>query len=80
MLRHFSRNFFFSFFFQIFRLGIYLFVNFDQKMPKKLLFGKKSLFKYIFGQNFQKYCLIQKFEKQIPRASNFNIFNSKLFV
>ena len=37
-----------------------------QKMPKKWFFWQKqkSCFFDFFGQDFQKYCLIQKFEKK----------------
>ena len=72
MLRHFSRNFcfFFKFLIQIFELGN-IFENFDQKVPKntkKVIFWQKIMFFDFFGQNFQKYCLIQKFEKTVPRV------------
>ena len=33
-------------------------------MPKKSDFLAKKLFFDFFGQNFQKYCLIQEFEKK----------------
>ena len=75
MLRHFSRNvfvlfcfvlfcfcLFVFFFFQIFELGN-IFENLDQKVPKnakKVFFWQKITFFDFFGQNFQKYCLIQK--------------------
>ena len=45
---------------------ILLFVNSTKcpEMQRKWFFGKKILFFDFFGQNFQKYCLIQKFEKK----------------
>ena len=47
-------------FFPIFDLGN-IFDNFDQKVPKN---GKKVIFFFaFFSQNFQKYCLLEKFEK-----------------
>ena len=33
-----------------------------------MIFGKKIMFFYLFGQNFLKYCLIQKIEKNVPRV------------
>ena len=64
MLRHFSRNNYF----QIFELGN-IFENFDQKVPKKVIFWQKIMFFFdFFGQNYQKYYLIQKFEKTVPRV------------
>ena len=67
MLRHFSRN---VFFFQIFELGN-IFENYDQKVPKnakKVIFWQKIMFLDFFGQNFQKYCPIQKFEKKKEKS------------
>ena len=62
MLRHFSRN---VFFFQIFELGN-IFENFDQKVPNNA--------KKLIGQNFQKYCLIQKSEKLFLELCLYMIF------
>ena len=39
-----------------------------KKMQKKWFFFQKNEFFDCFGQNFQKYCLIQKFENNIPRV------------
>ena len=63
---------FWVFFFSNFKLGN-IFENFDQKVPKnakKVIFWQKSCFLTFLVENFQKYCLIQKFEKKkkkVPR-------------
>ena len=61
--------FFFFFFFQISNLGN-IFEKFTkkcQKMQKKSdFFWQKTHTFDFFGQNFQKYCLIQKIEKKKP--------------
>ena len=57
--------------FKFFDLGNIL-ENFDQKVPKntkKVIFWQKIIFFYFFGQNFQKFYLIQKFRKKtVPRV------------
>ena len=61
-------------FFHIFNLGN-IFENFDQKVSKNaekvfffFFFFQEIIFFDFFGQNFQKYCPIQKFEKTVPRV------------
>ena len=44
MLRHFSRN---GFSFHIFELGN-IFENFDQRVPKKVIFWQKIMFFFFF--------------------------------
>ena len=72
MLRHFPRKVFFLFFFLIFNLGN-IFWKFWPKSSKKCqksdFLAKTHVFDF-FGQNFQKYCLIQKFEKQNKTKQN----------
>ena len=56
-----------------------IFENVDQKVPKKGIFWQKIMFFDFFGQSFQKYCLIQKFEKKnVPRVVSKHDFQAIL--
>ena len=59
--------------FQIFEFGNFLQILTKkcQKIPKKVIFGQKThVFMTFLVENFQKYCLIKKFEKKknVPRV------------
>ena len=74
MFRHTSRNGFF--FFKFLKVGN-IFENLDRKGTKRDFMKKKTnkqtnkqtflAFLALFCQNFQKYCLIQTYEKLVPR-------------
>ena len=81
MLRHFSRNIFFCFVFQILIKAIFLkTLTKVSKNAQNEIFLQKIMFFDFFGQNFQKYCLIQTFEKKkVPHMNMHNFLTQNYY-